>query len=56
MLILARGSRGQKGGTSLWALPLEVKIEEVTLSLTRKHPGSPEPADVAPSRGISIHA
>ncbi len=56
MLILARGSRGQKGETPLWALPLEVKIEEVTLSLARKRPGYPEPDVVVPIRGIEPEA
>ena len=32
----------------LWALPIEVKIEEVTLSLLRKRPGNPE----CPRKGI----
>ena len=44
--------RGQKGENPLWALPLEVKIEEVTLSLARKRPSNPEPVAAIPTRSI----
>ena len=51
-LMLACQLRGQKEENPLWALPQEVKIEEVTLSLTRKRPDNPKPVVAVPTRGI----